>query len=249
MLRISPMAHQQYLQQLCCVGSRCSPSVPSSTSSELFTDAAWNALLKATGEVTLTVKEVIKSLQDGGNVSKSRQIYGASTKPATKRLFDRLMKVSTQLTSLQTQIMDLKEKTTVLEKKTKSQQDCPQLDVIQKVDDLALTMQEALKRLHEEDEGKSRMICSSKDGKRVSFNLSKPSNSKSSEMEQQRLDILRLTANEEQMRIENERLKKELELALSTKQSESSALEQVERYKEVIARVTADNMVFLMKVL
>ncbi|KAI5069634.1 hypothetical protein GOP47_0015935 [Adiantum capillus-veneris] len=232
---------QQQEEQLCCVGSKCSTLPTSST--QLCSDASWNALLKATAEATLIVKEVIRSLQDDGLASVNKKAFGALKKPSAKLLSSRLMKVSLQLTSLHTQIMDMKHQSALLDERMKRQDHSTQLDVIQKVDDLTSTMQKALTYL-QDDEGKGRIVCGSKDSRRVSFSFSKPS--MSCQAEEQKLDELRFKA-EEQMKAENERLKRELEEALSLKQNERSALEQVERYKEVVARVTADNMVFLMK--
>ncbi|MCO5606480.1 hypothetical protein L7F22_060668 [Adiantum nelumboides] len=200
-------------------------------------------VVQATSEAALVVKEVIRSLQDDGLAFVDKKAFGPAKKPMAKLLSGRLMKVSSQLTSLHTQIMDMKHQSLLLDERMKRQDDSTQLDVIQKVDDLTSTMQKALSYL-QADEGQGRIVCGSKDSRRVSFNISKPS--MSCQGEEQRRDALRMQDGE-QMKAENERLKKKLEEALSLKQNEKSALEQVERYKEVVARVTADNMVFLMK--
>ncbi|MCO5607808.1 hypothetical protein L7F22_062009 [Adiantum nelumboides] len=202
-----------------------------------------NPKVQATSEAALIVKEVIRSLQDDGLAFVDKKAFGPAKKPMAKLLSGRLMKVSSQLTSLHTQIMDMKHQSLLLDERIKRQDDSTQHDVIQKVDDLTSTMQKALSYL-QTDEGQGRIVCGSKDSRRVSFNISKPS--MSCQGEEQRRDALRMQDGE-QMKAENEQLKKELEEALSLKQNERSALEQVERYKEVVARVTADNMVFLMK--
>ncbi|KAH7299758.1 hypothetical protein KP509_24G027500 [Ceratopteris richardii] len=94
-----------------------------------------------------------------------------------------------------------------------------------------------------DDETRGRAASGSKDNRRVSFGVSKAS--MSCRMEEEK-DAMQVRA-EEKIKAENEKLRKELEEANISKQTEKSAIEQVERYKEVVARLTADNMVFLMK--
>ncbi|KAH7299759.1 hypothetical protein KP509_24G027500 [Ceratopteris richardii] len=228
------MAHrrrhdQQQLRQvepLCCVGSRC-PSLPSD-STQICSDTAWDDLLKATTDSVLVVKEVIKSLQDDGPSVTKKKAFGKTKSPLPNLLTDRLMKVSSQLTSLHAQIGEMKNRSTVLNERMRKLDDSAQLDVIQKVDDLTSSMQKAL-TYFKDDETRGRAASGSKDNRRVSFGVSKAS--MSCRMEEEK-DAMQVRA-EEKIKAENEKLRKELEEANISKQTEKSAIEQVERYKEL----------------
>ncbi|KAL3700734.1 hypothetical protein R1sor_018756 [Riccia sorocarpa] len=222
-------------------------------------------------QIEANTTDAIKCLQDENSVVLSGppfpQTIEAKKKVAVKRALNRLGRVFTDLSTVETYTADLQEERLNSRKKLQASEAAYKeleestSNMRDELDTCQARLKDMTSRLRD---GEDRIKLLSRELETAKLSPQVASKDRISTQERMRSkdvdkgpkvrmdEYLQLVATEESLRAENEKLKKEHMAAVKEKETRennqrNASLANVERYKEVIAKVTADNMVFLMK--
>ncbi|KAL2651025.1 hypothetical protein R1flu_019153 [Riccia fluitans] len=224
-------------------------------------------------QIEANTSDAIKCLQDENSVVLSGppfpQTTEAKKKVAVKRALNRLGRVINDLSTIETYTADLQEERLNVRKKLQvSETAYKELEestsnMRDELETCQAKLKETTTRL-QDGEDRIKLLSKELETAKLSAEVGSKDRPKTSTQERVRSkdgdkgpkvqmdEYLLLVTREENLRAENEKLKKEHMAAVKEKKTRDNNLRNashanVERYKEVIAKVTADNMVFLMK--
>ncbi|XP_024392992.2 uncharacterized protein [Physcomitrium patens] len=215
---------------------------------ELFPsiELTWNHLHDVTEEMSFNLKEAMKMLLDIDSdvFGQSLQNQETRRKMCGKKAISRVDRALRQLASHQTHMEELKRQMHTMRDKLETSQGA-QMEVLQREQAVASQMQEAMRRLEQEQEAAKAMALEL-DAAKVEADTAKRSVSgTASKLQLKEVEHKRLLEDITCLKIQNEKLQRALErkVKVDTNEKTNSCLSgQVERYKEVVARLTADNM-------
>ncbi|CAM6088834.1 unnamed protein product [Calypogeia fissa] len=233
----------------------------------------WRRTKDVTEDVAGNLKEAIKALQSENTSMEaigsppSLQATDSKKKVARKKALNKLGRALNQISTLEIYTTDLNEEMNTLQKRLE-ESERTQLELSErlkastssmheKVEHYKSKMQETLDKLQSEESLMANMAKELEAARKEKWLLEEQLRGRGRPPGPDPEEHLKLAAHEVDLRAENEKLKKQItalkerelldgsaNVALKTA---ARAAENVERYKEVVAKVTADNMVFLMK--